>query len=92
MARNPAVENPEPAEEPAKTDDNESKFEPYVEWRGSAGYREITDDQWKDAGVHDQNTVSWTRGSHVLLSDLSEDAVARLAGEPDFFFVHEEND
>lgn len=70
---------------------DEEEFRPYVEWVGGVGYREVTKEQWQEAGVEDQGTVVWTRESpRVLLSELSENARQRLAGEPNFKFVTEE--
>lgn len=69
---------------------DQEEFRPYVEWVGSAGYREVTDQQWRDAGIEDQGTVTWTRESpRVDLSELTDAARERLAAEPDFKFVHE---
>lgn len=74
----------------------EAQFEPYVEWVGGVGYREVTADQWKSAGVENQDSVFWTREEpRVPLSKFTEAAVARLAAEPNFKFVLEppkEND
>lgn len=71
-------------------------FEPYVEWQGLLDYREISREQWAQAGVDDQETVWWTRDNPRLpLSRLSGFAHERLAAEPDFVFVLEppkEND
>ena len=62
----------------------------YVEWTGSAGVREVTVEQWKAAGVEDQDTVLWTRESpRVSMSALTVAAQERLAAEPDFKFVTE---
>lgn len=88
MARKSEDESPAIPEQ----QDSESRdFEPYVEWSGGAGYREVTADQWRDAGIEDQGTVVWTRESpRVLLSDLTEAAQKRLAEEPNFSFVLDE--
>lgn len=68
----------------------DSSFEPYVEWIGGAGYREVTKEQWEEAGIKDQDTVFWTRESPRLpLSQLTDEARQRLAAEPDFHFVTE---
>lgn len=65
-------------------------FEPYVEWVGAVGYREITSDQWEEAGVTEQGTVVWTRDNpRVNMSELTESALQRLNGEPNFKFVSE---
>lgn len=83
---------PDSASETEFTEESsEERFEPYVEWTGGVGYREITDEQWKEADVTDQGTVVWTRESpRVNLSELSDAARQRLAGEPNFNFVTEQ--
>lgn len=66
-------------------------FEPYVEYVGAVGIREVTKDQFAEAGIDDQDTLIWTRESpRVPLSQISEAAQQRLSGEPDFKFVYEE--
>ncbi len=73
-------------------DDSEGKerFEPYVEWTGSVGHREITAEQWLAAGIEDQDTLVWTRESpRIAISRLTDDARQRLSEEPNFKFVTE---
>lgn len=76
--------------EEADTTESNEEFEPYVEWQGAVTYREITKEHWQQAGVHDQETVTFSRDNRrVPLASLSEDAQNRLADEPDFHFVTE---
>lgn len=90
MARDKSTEGSENVQADEEHTDQSGNFEPYVEWRGDATFREVTEDQWREAGVKDQATVNWNRNtSRVPLSDLTDEARQRLAGEPGFFFVHE---
>lgn len=88
MAGPKAVRNPEPEDVPEVAGGEESEFEPYVEWVGSVGHREVTAQQWIEAGIEDQGTVIWTRDNpRVDMSALTPAASERLAGEPNFKFV-----
>lgn len=72
----------------ANTDE---EFEPYVEWTGSAGYREVTAEQFNQAGVPDQETLVWTREQpRIPLSRVSREAQQALAAEQGFNFVTED--
>lgn len=85
MART-ASDNPPVTEQEAEP--AMPKFDPYVEWVGSAGECQVTEEEWKAEGISDQVTVVWTKDSPRLpLSQLTEAARKRLTAEPHFKFV-----
>ena len=70
--------------------EKKEEFDPYVEWVGSAGQRDISEEAWQKAGVDGQGSVVWTRENPRLpLSQLTQAAIQRLAEESDFVFVLE---
>lgn len=60
----------------------------FVKYIGPAHHRMITADEWRRAGVPDQETVVWSyhNAFSVAIDRLTDDAL-RVGIEPDEFFV-----
>jgi hypothetical protein len=65
-----------------------------VKYIGDATVRIITNLQWEDEGVEDQETVSWSLTNQYTVADteLSENAVAVLARDPMMIFLGSDRD
>lgn len=85
-----AKDQPQPQTQQELEPQVEKEERKVVKYRGSSSIREITAEQWEQAGIKKQDTVIWNADNNwtVALDKLSEDALKVVGNEPGFEIVY----